>query len=141
MQSATRQARLTGLLPKAGEPYCEYFKGVAALKAATPIKNISVDYDFSEVKPEHLPEFIAESEAEYKRRCGWQRVFPCPEAPMRYLDCFETPRLSNLLLCSYYNQQAKKAKSRRLKSGRASASKLRPGTASAPSLVPSGPLT
>lgn len=58
--------------------------------------------------PDQLPDIVIEAEAEYARRRGWQRVFPCPSDPCRYLDLFETPRAANVVLCKYYCQKAGK---------------------------------
>ncbi len=49
--------------------------------------------------PEALPEVVRETEAEWRRRRRWQPLFPCPEEPRRYLELFETARVSNVLVC------------------------------------------
>jgi hypothetical protein len=35
------------------------------------------------LQPDQLPDIVIEAEAEYSRRRGWERVFPCPEDPRR----------------------------------------------------------
>jgi hypothetical protein len=59
------------------------------------------------VKPEALPSFIRDAEAEYARRGAWERVFPCTAAPTRYLDLFEAQRYHNIALCAYCTHQIK----------------------------------
>ncbi|KAJ9513170.1 hypothetical protein QJQ45_029340 [Haematococcus lacustris] len=63
------------------------------------------DMDFRGLAPQQLPDIVIESEAEFSRRRAWERVFPCPQDPTRYLDLFVTGRASNLMLCKYYLQQ------------------------------------
>lgn len=63
------------------------------------------DMDFRGLAPQQLPDIVIESEAEFGRRRAWERVFPCPQDPTRYLDLFVTGRASNLMLCKYYVQQ------------------------------------
>jgi len=112
-----RQARLTGLLPRCSGPMGEHLAAMAAAKAATPLKELpTADYDWGAVRPEALPDIVAEAEAEYSRRRGWHRAFPAPDDPDRYLSLFETPRQSSLLQAAYYRQtaRAKKAAARML---------------------------
>lgn len=58
--------------------------------------------DFRGIPPHLLPEVVIEAEAEDARRRGWQRVFPCTQQPMKYLELFETPRALSIMLCRYY---------------------------------------
>ncbi len=53
-----------------------------------------------------LPDLVIETEAEYARRRNWERVFPCPSDPSRYLDLFETPRAASIMVCNYLAQKA-----------------------------------
>jgi len=112
-----RQARLTGLMPRCAGPMAEHLAAAAAAKAATPLKELpTAEYNWGAVRPEALPDIVAEAEAEYARRRAWHRAFPLPDDPDRYLGLFETPRQSSLLLAAYYRQcaRARKAAARML---------------------------
>lgn len=83
--------------------------GRAAAAATTkPVQQVCDidDLDFGSMAAKDLPDVVVEAEAENERRGSWQRVFPCPEEPLRYLDLFSTNRFNNLLLCKYYAQKA-----------------------------------
>lgn len=55
-----------------------------------------------------LPDAVRTLEAEGARRRAWDRVFPLEDQPTHYLDLFEAPRFSNLLLSKWlgYKQRA-----------------------------------
>lgn len=91
---ARKQARLTGL-PSGREALNQY--QVAMPKTVKEAE----DMDFASISQDRLPDVIVEMEAEYQRKGGWERVFPCVEDPLRYLDLFETPRTSNTMACLY----------------------------------------
>ena len=88
---ARKQARLTGL----GREVMQY--QMAMPKTVKEAEEVN----FSGITPDRLPDIIVEMEAEYERMGGWERVFPCVEDPMRYLDLFETARTTNTLSCMY----------------------------------------
>jgi hypothetical protein len=113
LQDAERQKRLVGV---ATAPQNSAKAPAAAAAAAVPTAAAStmaaaavaaaaahtvrevLALDMSRLTASQLPELVCETIAEHRRRRGWQRVFPCPEEPERYLDLFEVPRAANLLV-------------------------------------------
>lgn len=50
-------------------------------------------------REEELAELLKETMAEEARANQWQRVFPCIEDPLRYLDKFEMQRTDTKQVC------------------------------------------
>ena len=91
---ARKQARLTGLPTGREAPQQHQVAMPKTVKEAE-------EMDFTSISQDRLPDIIIEMEAEYERRRGWERAFPCVEDPLKYLDLFETPRTSNTMACLY----------------------------------------
>jgi len=91
---AQRQARLGTRISG------KRLNSAAAMAPAAPPRTVRdvAELDLSRMSAMQLPDVVRETIAEHIRRRGWQRVFPCPEEPDRYLDLFEVPRAPNVLV-------------------------------------------
>ena len=66
---------------------CKHVRGLSS-SAAHPlplpiIRPFRIIVSLAGLSQESLPEILCDAEAEYARRGGWERVFPCPEEPLR----------------------------------------------------------